>query len=234
MYNTVCLIPARGGSKGIPHKNIKLLNGKPLIAYTIECALKVQQIKETFVSTDDKEIANIAREFGAKVPFLRPSELAKDNSPASDFIYHFLTWYTTTYGSIMEFLVLLLPPTPIRDPALVSEAIMKIHFNPKCTGLRSVDEFPESPYKWMKLGKDGYLHPLLNDDYEMHYTPRQEVPNVYRPNGYVDIIKIATLIFYKDTLFGNRMIPFITPHSVDIDNIDDFNYAEFLIKKEKK
>jgi CMP-N-acetylneuraminic acid synthetase len=181
------------------------------------------------VSTDDVEIAKIASDYGALVPFLRPKELAQDNSSITDCIDHFLAWFINEKKFIPNFLILFLPTTPFRDVNLINEAIIKINFNPDATSLRSVEEIADNPHKWFKLEKD-YLYPLLDDDFDLHYKPRQQIPKVYKPNGYIDIIKLDTLLNY-DSLYGRRILPFITPHTVDIDTIDDFKYASYLLKK---
>ena len=227
------LIPARAGSKGIHKKNIKLLAGYPLIAYSIIASKLSSKINRTIVSTDSLEFAEIARYYGAEVPFLRPTEFAQDDSDAIDYVKHALEWCTTNENSHPEYLVLLCPPTPLRDPALVDEAIVKLLNCDKATSLRSAKETKESPYKLFTM-KNGFYEGMFPDDPRPEYynLPRQVFPPVYDPNGYVDIIKSRT-IYETGSLSGSWILSFITPEGGDIDRIEDFEFVEFLLNRSK-
>ena len=225
------IIPARGGSKGVPKKNIKLLGGYPLIAFSIVAAKLCSEVERVVVSTDSPEIADIARFYGAEVPFLRPPELAQDTSPDIDFIRHALGWFQDHEGSQPHFLVHLRPTTPLRDPVLISCAIQAIKSNAEATSLRSVHEFQEPVQKMMGV-RDGFLVGLFPDDPRSEYynLPRQAFPPSYFPNGYVDIIKTG-FVMSGTSLHGPRVLAFITPVAVEVDRPEDFEHLEYLVEK---
>ena len=227
----IAIIPARGGSKGVPGKNIKKLEGYPLIAYSIVACRLAKKIDRVIVSTDSTEIAEIAESFGAEVPFMRPVELAKDNSTDLEFIEHAINWFENNEGIIPEYLVQIRPTTPLREPELIDAAILKIIENPNASSLRSVHEIRESPYKLLSINND-FLEGLYPGDPRPEYynLPRQNFPPVYQPNGYVDIIKSETVLKLK-TLHGPKILSFLTPDVGEIDNIDDFNYIEYMFRK---
>lgn len=227
----IAIIPARGGSKGVSGKNIKKLGGYPLIAYSIVACRLAKKIDRVIVSTDSTEIAGIAESFGAEVPFMRPAELAQDNSSDLEFIEHAINWFGDHERIIPEYLVQIRPTTPLREPELIDSAILKIIENPNATSLRSVHEIRESPYKLLGINND-FLEGLFPDDPRPEYynLPRQNFPPVYQPNGYVDIIKSETVLKLK-TLHGPKILSFLTPDVGEIDNIDDFNYIEYRFHK---
>ncbi len=227
---TYAIIPARGGSKGVPKKNIKSLAGHPLMAYSIAAGLLCTDIERVVVSTDSPEIADIAKSYGAEVPFIRPAELAVDTSPNIEFILHALDWFKRNEGVEPDILVQLLPTTPLRDPALISDAVRTIESSfGDVTSLRSVQELPEPPQKMMAI-KDGLLDGFFPDDPRPEYynLPRQTFPPAYHPNGYVEIIKTDFVRTGKG-LFGPRVKAFATPVIVEIDRIEEFEYLEYLI-----
>ena len=123
---TVCIIPARSGSKSVLKKNIELLAGYPLLAYSIIAARLSSKIQQTIVSTDSQEFADIARSYGADVPFLRPKEISRDDSLDIEYVRHALDWFQTHHGNQPEYIVILAPPTPLRDPVLIDAAIEKL------------------------------------------------------------------------------------------------------------
>ena len=143
----IAAIPARGGSKGVPKKNIKLLKDYPLIAYSIIAAKQSKKIDRVIVSTDSEEIAGIAKKYGAEVPFLRPAGFAGDKSPDMEWVLHLLKWLKENEGVEPELIVHLRPTTPLRDPDLIDRAIDKIKNNKEATSLRSGQEMDECPYK---------------------------------------------------------------------------------------
>lgn len=215
-HTCVALIPARGGSKSVPKKNIRELQNYPLIAYSIAAAKLAENIERVIVSTDSEEIAAIARQYGAEVPFLRPAEYAQDNSPDIDVVKHAIEWLYDSEEKIPEYFVHLRPTTPIRNPAHIDEAICQIKKDCGATSLRSGSLCVHPPYKWFK--QDGtYLKPLMDgmtcDEANM---PRQDFPAVYIPNGYVDIIK-TDFVIKTDLLHGDRMLCYSTEEVPDID-----------------
>jgi CMP-N,N'-diacetyllegionaminic acid synthase len=226
----VALIPARGGSKGIHKKNIKDLAGHPLIAYSIKACLECDLVSDVYVSTDDTEIAKISKHYGAKVPFYRPVEYSQDNSTDNQVINHFFNfWGDETYND----LVFIRPTTPLRDPNLISNCIEHFYQNyDKCSSIRSVHELPESPYKMYRLDKEGYCSGFFDDfNGNKNYSnlPRQVFPKAFHPNGYVDIVKREQTLTL-DT-FGQKVLPFETNFSLEVDTQDQFELLELDVMK---
>lgn len=231
--NIVAIIPARGGSKGIPKKNIKLLGGYPLLAYSIAASKLSLKIDRTIVSTDSQEIADIALSYDAEVPFLRPKEIAKDTSLDIEYVRHILKWFQDNEKYPPEYLIQLRPTTPLRDSSLIDKAIEKILNNKKATSLRSAHETSESPYKFFKI-ENGFFVGLFPDDPRPEYydLPRQVFPPIYHPNGYVDIIKTKTVL-NASSLYGSKILPFITPVVGELDRPEDFEYVEFILRSKR-
>jgi len=178
------IIPARGGSKGIPKKNILSIGGFPLIAYSIAAARLCKKIDRIVVSTDSSEIAKIALKFGAEVPYLRPKKFATSKSPDIEFVKHALDWFEKKEGLIPDYLVHLRPTSPLRQPETIGNALRLLLHSRSATSLRSVHELRESPYKLFEI-KDGYLTGLFSGDPRSEYynLPRQSFPPVYQPTG---------------------------------------------------
>lgn len=224
------IIPARGGSKAVPKKNIKRLGGFPLIAFSIAAARLSRRIERVIVSTDSEEIAAIAKTYGAEVPFLRPPEFARDDSPDIDFVRHAVGWLEHHEGGYPEYVVHLRPTTPLRDPQLIDEAVERIEKTPEATGLRSVHELPEPPHKMFQI-QDGFLAGFFPDDPRPEYynLPRQTFPTAYFANGYVDIIN-SDIPMTTPSLHGPRMIGFVTPDAGELDRPQDFDYIEYRLQ----
>lgn len=224
------IIPARGGSKGVPGKNIRILGGYPLIAYSIAAAKLTKNISRTIVSTDSVEISAIAKRYGAEIPFIRPAELAGDESPDIDFVLHAINWFQREEDKVPDYLVHLRPTTPLRDPAVIDRAIQEIKALPCATSLRSGHPAAESPFKWFIRNDQGYFTGILpkysNDQLN---APRQSFPIVYVPDGYVDVLK-TSFITASRCLHGNRMIGFISPACVEVDSTKDFEFLEFELR----
>jgi CMP-N,N'-diacetyllegionaminic acid synthase len=229
---TYAIIPARGGSKGVPRKNIKLLKGFPLIAYSIAAAKLSKKTDRVIVSTESPEIAEIAEEFGAEVPFMRPDEYAQDKSPDIDFVRHAIDWFAKNESKQLDLFVHLRPTTPLRDPAFIDKAIGDIVNNNEATALRSVHELAEPPQKMLGI-EHGYLTGLFPHETRPEYynLPRQVFPKAYHPNGYVDIIRTG-YVTKTNTLHGPRMIGFVTPFTIEIDNPEDFSHLEYSLDKD--
>ncbi len=219
----IALILARGGSKGVPKKNIKLLNGKPLIFYVIEAGQKSKLIDKIYISTDDKEIANICQSLGVEI-IIRPNEISQDNSTDLEAFRHFCEIKNHT-----EPIVHLRATTPILNPDVIDSAIITFtRKSDSITSLRSVHEMSESALK-SYLIEDELCEPISrNLDYLE--TPRQLCVPTYHPNGYVDIINPET--FKKcHSFYGNKIYGFITEFTPEIDTQEDFEYIEFLMNK---
>ena len=230
----LALIPARGGSKGVPKKNIINLAGYPLIAYSIVSAKLSKYVDRVIVSTDDKTIADIARRYGAQVPFLRPREISQDNSTDLEVIQHTIGYFQREEKKIPELLVYLRPTTPLRIATEVDRAIKYIEERPIATSLRSVHELGEPPHKELQLDKNGYLEGFFPDDSRPEYynLPRQSFPKAYHPNGYIDIVK-TDFVQSSNFLYGSRMLGFITPPVTEVDRLTDIDYLQYQIKKNR-
>jgi N-acylneuraminate cytidylyltransferase len=229
----IAIIPARSGSKGVPGKNIKLLGGIPLFAYSIIAARMMPSVSRVIVSTDSQDYAEIAKEFGAEVPFLRPTDISGDKSTDFDLFLHVINWFNENENIIPEYLLHLRPTTPIRDPKIMEEAVNLFIENKKvASSLRSGHIAPESPFKWFLKDSNNYFKGLREDlTPEKVNLPRQSFPSVYIPDGYIDILK-SEVILNTGTLHGNKMLVFESPFCVEVDNKEDFEYLEYQIEKE--
>jgi CMP-N,N'-diacetyllegionaminic acid synthase len=227
----LALIPARGGSKGIPRKNLLRLAGKPLIQYSIEQALASTRITRTIVSTDDEEIAQVAREAGAEVPFMRPAEFAQDRSLDLDVFRHALTTLGAA-GYQCDCVVHLRPTGPVRRVVLVDEAIDRLLAHPEADSLRSVTTPAETPYKMWTIA-DGLLQPLLRVEGvdEPYCQPRQSLPRVFWQNGYVDVIR-PHVILEDGRMAGRRILPFVVDEPVlELDYPDSIAAVEAALTR---
>lgn len=221
----IALIPARGGSKKLPRKNIKLLTGKPLIAYSIGSALKSKYIDRVVVSTEDEEIAEVSKRYGAEV-VERPKELAKDESPTIGAIFHALeVLKEQSYNP--DIIILLQPTSPLRNAEDIDSAT-ELFLNADCESVVSVCEVEHPPY-WGFGIEEGYLKSLFGDEYLRRR--RQDLERVYMPNGAM-YISTPQMLYKYESFFCNHVIPYIMPtrRSIDIDNEIDFMLAELLIK----
>jgi len=215
----LALIPARGGSKGIPRKNVIEIGGKPLIAWSILQARESGRITRVVVSTDDAEIASVAEEWGAEVPFVRPSEYAQDASPDIDVVRHALEFLARREAYRPDMVVHLRPTGPVRRVADIDAAVDLLDGHPEADAVRSVSVVHQTPYKMWRLREDGTMEPLLRladlPDCQSH--PRQQLPLVYWQNGYVDVFR-PRAVLEKDSMWGDHVLPFIvdtTPFELD-------------------
>jgi CMP-N-acetylneuraminic acid synthetase len=211
----LAIIPARGGSKGIPRKNVMMLAGKPLIAHSILQAKASARINRIIVSTDDDEIASVAREWGAETPFMRPAEYAQDLSPDIDVFHHALTWLKDHEGYEPCLVVHLRPTGPVRRIELVDGAIDLLASHEEADAVRSVTLAAQSPYKMWRIEANGYLEPLLRlpNLPDCQSMPRQSLPITYWQNGYVDVIR-PRAILEKGSMWGDRALPFVMDESL--------------------
>lgn len=228
------LIPARGGSKGVPHKNIRLLCGKPLITHSIEISLQSPSIQRTFVSTDSEKIAEVARNAGAEVPFLRPADLAQDDTRDLPVFQHFLGWLEQNHVPLPDAIFQFRPTSPARRVEKIEEAIELLKKNPEADSVRGVTEPAQNPYKMWTIDENGFLRALLNIPGvpEPFNEPRQSLPAVYWQIGYLDLIRSRTIL-EKKSLTGTRILPLKieSRDSIDIDDEFSFQLAEFLMEK---
>jgi len=232
MSKVCALVPARSGSKGVVGKNILPLHGHPMFAYSIMAAKLSAKIDRVIVTTDCPKIAKLAVHYGAEVPFMRPVELAADMSPAIDFVTHAVNQLEQIDQDKPDLLVLLLPTTPLRDPNVIDEAIVQLVNTANATGLRSAHEMADPPQKMMGI-EDGFLCGLYPSDPRPEYfnLPRQAFPPAYHPNGYVEIVRRTTLQQHGQ-LYGNKIQGFITPYTIEIDALQDFEYLEYIIGRQ--
>ncbi len=232
MSKIIAIIPARAGSKAVKDKNIKLLAKKPLLAYSIRAAQLTKGIDHVIVSTDSKSYADIAKEYKAEVPFLRPKEFSGDSSNDYDFVKHALNWLKDNEDYQPEYLVHLRPTTPLREVSVIEGAIKLMKESDKSvTALRSAHEMPESAYKTFEL-EENYLKCVGSGslDIEAANLPRQAYKKTYQANGYVDIIKTSFVLENKK-VHGDKVIGYITPHVFEVDTLEDFDYLEYQVSK---
>jgi len=229
--NIVAIIPARGGSKGISRKNIVDINGKPLIAYSIEHALSSKLINRVIVSTEDDEIAEISKLFGAEVPVMRPVELAGDNVLDLPVYEHMLNYLRENENYEADIIVHLRPTAPYRNPRWIDEAIELILVNEEADSVRSVSEPSQHPYRVFEIDK-GFLSPIMKNKHpEPYLLRRQDLPQMYFYNCVIDITKPST-IFEKKSMTGDKMLPYImnSDDVIDIDTKLDLEFARFFMK----
>jgi CMP-N-acetylneuraminic acid synthetase len=230
----LCLILARGDSKRIPQKNIKLLGGKPLISYTIECAKKSKYINRIIVSTDNKKIAEISKQYGAEAPFFRPDEISKDDSTELDAFKHALGWLKENENYEPDYIVKLFATSPFRKPSSVDAAIEQLINNPDADSVRSVILCSEHPHKMWTIVNNRLesLIPVDQKKNEAHTLSYHLLPTVYIQNASIDVTKPDN-IWKKDSITGKNIIPLIMDEieSIDINNPIDFELAEMIINK---
>jgi CMP-N,N'-diacetyllegionaminic acid synthase len=223
----IAIIPARGGSKGLPGKNVKLLGGRPLICHSISAALKAKTISRVIVSTDDDEIANVARECGAEVPFMRPKKLATDNSMVMDAYLYTIDRLANESKELIESFVALLPTTPLRSSEDIDNAVV-IFLERDADSVLSVSK-AAVPIEWYKkIGKDGLLsNYLLEVD---AVNNRQDHIEAHIPNGAIYVFQ-TELLRKKRQYYLDKTYAYVMPRSrsADIDELLDFEWAEFLM-----
>lgn len=233
MTETLAIIPARGGSKGIPRKNIRSFAGYPLIAWSIAAAKQSRLVTRVIVSTDDDEIAEVARQWGAETPFLRPSELAQDNTTDLPVFEHALKWFEDVEAYRPDVVVQLRPTSPIRRKDMVDDAVRILLEHKDADCVRGVVPAGQNPFKmWRFNGVDKPLNPLLEVDgiSEPYNAPRQILPPAYWQTGHIDAIRVGT-ISKKKSLTGDVIYPLVIDpkYTVDIDTLSDWAKYEALV-----
>lgn len=229
----LAIVQARGGSKGLPRKNVLPLGGYPLVAYSIASGLASETITRLIVSTDDDEIAAVAERYGAEIPFRRPADLAADDTPDYPLFVHALDWLEREQNYRPEIVVQLRPTTPLRPHGLLDEAVRMLLNDPRADCVRGVTVPKQTPYKMWRDAADGYLAPLMSTDFSEPYnTPRQKLPAAYWQTGHVDAIR-ATTIRQQHSLTGDHVRPVFIELSycVDIDTLADFELAQQVIDR---
>ena len=229
----LALIPARGGSKSVPRKNIIPLLGKPMIAWVIEHALACKHVTRVIVTTDDEEIAAVAKSYGAEVPFMRPVELAQDLSVDIEFHRHAVDWLKQHENYVPDMVINLRPTPPSRQPTIIDKAIETFAAHPEFDALRSVHLAQQSPFKMWTIDEKGYMRPVapLPGVAEPYNQPRQKLPLVYWQDGYIDITR-PKVILEQNSTTGRVILPFIIDEpAADVDYPDELGEAEAQLRE---
>ncbi len=219
------IIPARGGSQSVPRKNIVTVGGHPLIAYTIAACKLAKNIDRVVVSTEDEEIASVAKKYGGEVPFMRPSEFSQNSSSDLGFLTHFFE------NINVEEVALMRPTTPFRDPCLVDEVIEEyFSMRDEITGLRTIEEIQNNPYKVCKLQENICVGFFEHFQGETDYSnmPRQVFPKAFTGNGHIDIVKKETIL--RGHIFGDKLFGRVCDKIIDIDSTFDLKLAQLEIE----
>ena len=229
----LAIVPARGGSKGIPRKNIKDFAGYPLISYSIAAGLHAEIVTRTILSTDDEEIAAVARQWGAETPFLRPAELASDQALDLPVYQHALRWLEEHEGYKPDVVVQLRPTSPVRPVNCVDDAVNMLLANPDADCVRGVVPSGQNPHKmWRRDDANGQLSPLLQVPgiAEPFNAPRQILPPVYWQTGHIDAIRPDTIL-KKNSMTGDKILGMVIDpqYTIDIDTPKDWARSEWLV-----
>lgn len=232
----LAIIPARGGSKGLPNKNILPLLGHPLIAYSIQAAKQSSLVTRTIVSTDSPVIAEVSKKYGAEVPFLRPTALAADLSRDLEVFQHALQWLDSNEGYKPDLIIQLRPTSPVRTMGLLDEAIKRL-IKSDADSLRIVTPSPITPYKmWFVDDETSVMRPVLSlkGVSEPFNEPRQSLPKTYWQIGTLDVIR-PHVVLNQNSMSGQRILPYVVGNefAVDIDDIQSFKKAEEVITSGK-
>ena len=227
--NVLAIIPARSGSKSVKDKNIRLLNGKPMLAYSIEHAVQSQWINRVIVSTDSEKYAQIAIDYGAEVPFLRPKEYAQDDSLDLEVFEHVLgeLWKKEKYKA--DIIVQLRPTYPVRNVKDIDRMVELLIKDSNADSVRCIAPAKETAYKMWKENEDGTIIPILSDINEAYNMPRQSLPQIYYQNACIDVIR-ADVIMDKHSMTGERIIGYKMKENFDIDTEDELRHAELRLQ----
>lgn len=234
----LAVVPARGGSKAIPRKNIRLLDGRPLIAYTLDAIRESSLITRALVSTDDNEVATVAERCGAAVPFIRPNSIALDDTTDLPVFEHCLEWLWTHESYRPNLVVHLRPTAPLRRAQHIDQAINILLDASDADAVRSVTRAREHPLKTWRLQGD-YLRPFLPTHFhgikEPYNQPRQKLPPAFIQNGSIDVIR-TVVILEQHSMSGDRIKPFVMNEfdSLNIDDELDWQLAEILIRRRRE
>ena len=227
------IIPARGGSKRVPRKNIKSLGGIPLIAHTLNAVAESNLLFDCIVSTEDDEIVTVVKKYGGNAPFKRPTELAGDQMGDRPVLIHALEWYEKNTNETVDAICLLRPTSPFRSGAIIDRGIQKL-IESKADSVRSMTkvEGVHHPY-WMFKADQGLAEAVVPGVSIDEYYQSQLLPTVFRLNGCVDLIRKDVLLNEEGPLYGEKMAILETSEkeSLDIDTLEDFEYCEWLIDR---
>lgn len=227
----IAIIPARGGSKSIPRKNIKLLGGYPLIAYSIAAGLGAQHVDRIIVSTDDEQIARIAKQWGAEAPFIRPVDLAEDEVTDLPVFEHAVRWLEENENYRADIVIQLRPTSPFRPQFCVDQAIELLLSEPRADSVRGVTPSGQNPYKMWRIENNRML-PLLNGKHKEPYNmPRQQLPPTFWQTGHIEVIRYETLM-NKQSMTGDYIMPFVIDpkFAIDLDTLQQWEFAEYSLE----
>jgi len=229
--SVLAIVPARSGSKRIPNKNIKLLANKPLIAYSIEYALSERAIDRVIVSTDSEQILALSKKYGAEAPFLRPLEISTDEANDASCVLHALNFMKAD-GYQPEFIVYLRPTQPFRNYGDVGLAVKLLSENKDLDGVRTIRDSPYPPFWMKKIDAENLIYPFINEVKEYQYSRSQDLPSTYFCDGCIDVYRVESFLSAGQMNKGKiRAIYQKTQPYVDIDTQEDWDFAEYLIKK---
>lgn len=229
----LAIVPARGGSKGVPRKNLRHLGGHPLIAWSIAAGLAASRVDRVLVTTDDPEIREAAQAYGAETPFLRPSELAQDDTTDLPVFEHALAWLAEHEGWEPSLVVHLRPTSPLRLTADIDRAVAMIEDNGEADSVRGVCKPFQNPFKMWRIGESGFLEPLIPLDMPEPYNqPHQRLPAVYWQAGYIDVARARTIRELR-SMTGRRILPLHLGKDswVDIDTEANLEFADVLVRR---
>jgi CMP-N-acetylneuraminic acid synthetase len=225
-------IPARSGSKSIKNKNIKLLNGKPILAYSIIVAKKLKFVSKIVVSSDSKNYLKIAKKYGSNFLHLRSKKLSGDKTTDFEVFSNFINHLKKLKIKPPKYFIHLRPTTPLRNKSIINKAVNFFLKNSnKCSSMRSVSLMSNPSFKTMRILKKR-LCSVINNDFQLdkYNKPKEFFPKTYLPNGYIDIVKSSNII--KKKLHGSNVLPYIIKEfNSDIDSIKDYNYVKYKTKK---
>ena len=228
----LAVVPARGGSKGVHRKNLFELDGHPLVAYGIASAMASNSVDRIILSTEDPEIAEVGEFYGAEVPFLRPQDLAQDDTPDLPVFKHALSYLAESENYFPDIVVHLRPTSPLRPKGVIDQGVGLILDDPSVDCVRSVTESPCSPYKMWSLDANRTLQSLLRCELqEAHDLPRQMLPEVFLQSGHLDVIRTSTIS--KNSMSGTSLVPVFIDRQfcVDIDTDVDLRLLETFYSK---
>lgn len=223
--NVLAIIPARSGSKSVKDKNIRMMNGKPMLAYSIEHALSSEKINRVIVSTDSERYGAIALKYGAEVPFLRPAEISGDTSLDIEVFEHALNFLKDKESYVPDVVVQLRPTYPIRNTEDIDRMVQMLADDLTIDSVRCIAPAKEVAYKMWRLGDDGIITPLLTDIPEAYNMPRQQLPKIYYQNACIDVVR-TKVITQQHSMSGKRIKGYIMEHNFDIDTEEEFLNAE--------
>jgi CMP-N,N'-diacetyllegionaminic acid synthase len=221
----IAIIPARSGSRTVPHKNLRDFRGKPLLVHAIEQAIACPSINRTIVSTDSPEYAALARAHGAETPFLRPAEISGDHATDLDVFTHALEWLAVHERFHPDICVHLRPTYPLRAPAQIEEVIGILNSNSQLDAVRSISLAPHTPFKMWLRESGGTLRAVIgNAPPEAHNLPRQVLPTVYLQNAAIDAVR-SSVILERRSMTGTNIYGYVMEHCFDIDTEADLQQA---------